>query len=144
MDESSERQRFKQRVGDAIRRARMARGLTQVVLADLCGLRGATISDYERGANLPDAGTLWTMADRLAVTIDDLVGRAVPEGADIPGLIAPFMLDPDGGTESLVPAVQAIQKSLELSIGEIGKLRERVSRLESGAQSGTGPRSKGD
>lgn len=134
---------FKQQIGDAIRRARLSRGLTQQALADLVGVRGATISDIERGENMPDMGTLWTMADILALTIDDLIGRQPPEGATIPGLLAPFMLDQDAGTESLGLAVGMLQKSLEMTIAELAKVRDRTGRLETAQQDGPGPRNKG-
>lgn len=134
---------LKQQIGDAIRRARLSRGMTQQALADLVGVRGATISDIERGANMPDMETLWTIADILALTIDDLIGRRPPEGATIPGLLAPFMLDPDAGTESLGLAVGMLQKSLEMTIAELGRVRDRTARLESGQQGGPGPRGRG-
>jgi transcriptional regulator with XRE-family HTH domain len=140
---ADERGGLKQRVGEAIRRARLSRGLTQSALADLVGARDATISDIERGVNMPDVGTLWSIADRLALTVDDLIGRNPPEGATVPGLIAPFMLDADAGTESLGLAVGMLQKSLEMTIAELGRVRDRTARLENARLGSSSPRNKG-
>lgn len=62
-------------IGEAMRKARESRGLTQKQLADLSGLWRSAISDYERGERFPSVMIAWSIADALGVTIDVLVGR---------------------------------------------------------------------
>lgn len=62
------------RVGDEIRRLRLARALTQRDLADKTGLHVMHISKLERGERRnPGSGTLQALARALGVSIDALL-----------------------------------------------------------------------
>jgi len=52
-------------IGEQIRAARTAAGLTQIELAERAGLWQSSISDYERGEEEPDRRTLHRLADAI-------------------------------------------------------------------------------
>jgi transcriptional regulator with XRE-family HTH domain len=62
-----------QLVGERIREVRLARGLTQGDLADLCGTSIAAISHIERGTKVPTITTLARIADALECKVARLV-----------------------------------------------------------------------
>jgi len=62
-----------QLVGERIREVRLARGLTQGDLAELCGTSIAAISHIERGTKVPTITTLVRLADALECRVTKLV-----------------------------------------------------------------------
>lgn len=65
-------------LGDQLRQARQAAGLTMTALAAHSGVRVATISEIETGVNKnPGIYTVMRMADVLNVSVDDLLERKV-------------------------------------------------------------------
>lgn len=54
-------------LGRAVRRARKARALTQLDLAERAGLDVSTVARIERGKLDPSASTLFALADALQV-----------------------------------------------------------------------------
>ena len=60
-------------VGRNVRKARLAKGLTQEQLADLSGFSQQYLSDLERGRRNPTVVTLWEIAQVLGVTPVDLI-----------------------------------------------------------------------
>ncbi len=64
-------------IGQAIKKARQKKGLTQEKLAALTGYRPSQISLWETGGMFPSIITCFTLADVLECTIDELVGRTV-------------------------------------------------------------------
>lgn len=52
---------------------RKSRGLTQIELADKCGWKKSTISDYERGEREPNITKLQVLAKALDCTVSDLI-----------------------------------------------------------------------
>ena len=52
-------------VGERLREARLARGLTGVALAEILGVSRAAISQYEKGDTTPRLKLVWQMANRL-------------------------------------------------------------------------------
>lgn len=61
-------------VGQNIRRARIEKGMTQLRLAELCGMRAdktgsQTISNIERGLHFPYPRNLTMIADALEVEV---------------------------------------------------------------------------
>jgi transcriptional regulator with XRE-family HTH domain len=61
-----------------LRQYRALNEMTQRELAQRGGLRTATVSDIERAIVTPDLDTAWKLADALAVSLDELVGRSRP------------------------------------------------------------------
>ena len=55
------------RVGQALRRYRLAKGLSQEEFADLCGLDRTYVSGIERGLRNPTVVVLERMADVLGI-----------------------------------------------------------------------------
>ena len=62
-----------------LRELRKQRGLTQQQLADMVGVLNVSISNYERGAQMPDILTLKKIANVLGVSTDVLLGLDSPE-----------------------------------------------------------------
>lgn len=71
-------------LGDRIRKARLAKGLTQKQLAEMLNITDATVNRYERGIRKPDPEMLKAIADILNVSVDYLLGKT-----DIPNLHVP-------------------------------------------------------
>ncbi len=58
-----------------LRKARLARGMTQEALGEKLGMAAQTVSKWERGESLPDAALLPGLADLLGVSLDRLFAR---------------------------------------------------------------------
>jgi transcriptional regulator with XRE-family HTH domain len=63
-------------LGDRIREARKARGLSQERLAVDLGVSWSTVNRYESGKHVPSLNRLRLIADVLEVDVADLMGRA--------------------------------------------------------------------
>lgn len=63
---------MKKTLGQRIREAREAAGLTQTELADKIGSEQTRISEIERGQHVPQIARLFLLADALGVTVDEL------------------------------------------------------------------------
>lgn len=68
-------------VGTQVRKLRLARKLTQKILADRAGLYHTTISELERGVTIPSTPTLDKIAKALGVTLRELL---TPAASDVP------------------------------------------------------------
>lgn len=62
-------------IKDNLIAARTKKGYTQQEVADMLKVKRQTYGAYERGASLPDAETLSTLANIYDVTTDYLLGR---------------------------------------------------------------------
>ncbi|MBT1278919.1 helix-turn-helix transcriptional regulator [Thermoanaerobacter sp. CM-CNRG TB177] len=71
-------------LGERIRKARLAKGLTQKQLAEMLNITDATVNRYEKGIRKPDPEMLKAIADVLNVSIDYLLGKT-----DIPNIHIP-------------------------------------------------------
>ena len=61
-------------IGRRISRLRKERDMTQPALADLMGVSFQAVSNWERGASMPDIGKLPELAQALGVSVDELLG----------------------------------------------------------------------
>ena len=66
-------------IGQAIRKCRKDKGITQTKLAELIGCVPCQISHWEMGRQFPSILSCITLADTLGVSLDELVGRSVKE-----------------------------------------------------------------
>lgn len=64
---------FSRRVGQAIRDARVTRGVSQAELASACGAMQPTVSRWEAGWVIPDLAALLVIRDLLGVSLDDFL-----------------------------------------------------------------------
>ena len=62
-------------VGENIKKARLAAGLTQKELADKCGIADSAVRKYESGRVVPKLPMIKKIADALNVFITDLTGN---------------------------------------------------------------------
>lgn len=96
---SSERGKDGLTFGQRLRQLRQLCGMSQTELAERTGLSKSYISDLERDVRgAPTAPTLEVLADALAVTVDELLGRAELPG-EIRALMARTKLPPEGQKE---------------------------------------------
>lgn len=68
---------IKSRFGEAVRRIRTKRGLSQEQLADLCGLDRSYIGGVERGERNPSVVVINRIAGGLEISMSDLF-REIP------------------------------------------------------------------
>jgi transcriptional regulator with XRE-family HTH domain len=61
-------------IGRRISRLRKERDMTQPALADVMGVSFQAVSNWERGASMPDIGKLPELAQALGVSVDELLG----------------------------------------------------------------------
>ncbi len=66
------------KVGKNIARLRKARNMTQFELADALGISFQAVSNWERGASMPDISKFPDLADLFGVTIDEILGKKNP------------------------------------------------------------------
>jgi transcriptional regulator with XRE-family HTH domain len=62
-------------LGDAVRAAREAKGLTQAALAAAADVHRTTLVRIEQGQMMPTIEVLTRIADVLGVSLDHLIGR---------------------------------------------------------------------
>lgn len=93
-------------VGQKIREYRKARGMTQQQIADLFGIKTASVSEWESGKSTPSTDKLVRLAKALGCQISDLLERTSGATVDL--------ADPDGD------AVSIRQARLKLSAGVSG------------------------
>lgn len=77
-----------------IRRARTARNMTQVDLADAMGVSYQAVSNWERGNSMPDISKLSELCHALEISLEELLGENSRESAAVEQIL-------DSGTEKL-------------------------------------------
>ncbi len=120
-------------VGHALRRARLARGLIflQGDLAAEAGISRPTLSDLERGRNLPDLVTLWALADALCAPIDEIVGR------NVPGKLIVVVY----GSEAALPGIRAFTETWPRDLLTVGSVHPAAG-IPALVRKGSPPRSQ--
>lgn len=78
---SDDERAFYVALGQRIATLRKAQGLTQVQLAEHLGVAQQTLAHYEAGRLRLLAGALPTLAERLSVGVEELIGYAPKRGA---------------------------------------------------------------
>ena len=64
-------------IGEAIRKARLERGLARTQLANMACMSAQNIYQWEQGRFYPSVLNLVLIADVLNISLDELVGRTV-------------------------------------------------------------------
>lgn len=62
------------KIGPALRQARLARGLSLRGVASAAGISASLLSQVENGKSQPSVGTLYALVSHLEVSLDDLLG----------------------------------------------------------------------
>ena len=65
-------------IGRKIAELRKAHNMTQFELADALGISFQAVSNWERGASMPDISKLPELAEIFGVTIDEVLGKKNP------------------------------------------------------------------
>ena len=65
----------KQEIGQVLKVAREAKGMTQKQVAELLGRRQQIVGHWETGYAQPDANTLFELCDIYGISIDDAFGK---------------------------------------------------------------------
>lgn len=65
-------------LGESIRNARVAKGLTQKQLAELIGSKNNSVSNWEHGTHKPDIDTLERLCKVLDISPVELLGAEYP------------------------------------------------------------------
>jgi len=61
--------------GKAIAKARRAKNMTQMELADAMSISYQAVSNWERGVSMPDISKLPELSELLGISIDDILGK---------------------------------------------------------------------
>lgn len=93
-------------IGRRISRLRKEKDMTQPALADVMGVSFQAVSNWERGASMPDIGKLPELAQALGVSVDELLGGG--RGGDLIRSVI------DGSEESFV-------KNERITLSEAGE-----------------------
>lgn len=101
--------------GETLRELRKQKGFTQESLGERLSLAPQTISKWERGESMPDAGLLPTLAKTLGCSLDTLFGMGTDSWEDAEkALIRWVMTVPDEELPRALMALPAfVRKSLE-------------------------------
>ena len=67
-------------LGDQIRRARRAKGISQQAIAKKFGISRAAVAQWENGTTRPDQGKLVELADILGIGLDAMLSDGVAAG----------------------------------------------------------------
>ncbi len=109
-------------MGDRLRAARRAHGLSLRALADRLGISPSLISQVETGRAKPSVNTLYALASELGISLDDLLftdARPGPSAARRPRL-APVEARPREATLPAEPVQRAgARKSIRLASGVV-------------------------
>jgi transcriptional regulator with XRE-family HTH domain len=92
-------------VGDRLRRARLARGLSLRRLAEVIGVSPSLVSQVETGRAKPSVNTLYALATALGVSLDSLLFR----DAQAPVPVAPA--DPSSGPVEVALPHDPVQRA---------------------------------
>ena len=72
----------KQEIGQILRAAREAKGMTQKQAAEMLGRRQQIVGHWETGYAQPDANTLFELCDIYGISIDEAFGKTKPVQSD--------------------------------------------------------------
>lgn len=72
-------EKLKIQIGAKIAACRKQAGMTQAELAEIINYTDKAVSKWERGESVPDVVTLAQLAGVFGVSLDQLVGKVVPE-----------------------------------------------------------------
>ena len=102
-------------LGENIREARKAAGLSQEALGEALGVVSQTVSKWERDESSPDAALLPSLAEALGVSLDALFDRTPPERAVADALFR--LLRPKSPEERSEVLFRLLRLCVELNLG---------------------------
>ena len=103
------------KLGENLRAARLAAGLSQEALGEMLGVVSQTVSKWERGESAPDAALLVPLAEALGLSLDSLFDRTPTDGEMAAGFRA--WLRQKTEEERTEAMLRLHQWQLELNLG---------------------------
>ena len=104
--------------GKAIAKARKAKNMTQMELADAMNISYQAVSNWERGVSMPDISKLPELSELLGISVDDILGK---NSTVIMNVLINGTFN-DATAEELVEAVPLLKPSqIEKVVDEMGK-----------------------
>ncbi len=114
----------REKVGEQIRKLRIAQGLTQEKLAEKIGVARGSVARYESGTYYPSQEVIVKLSVALGVTTDSLLGKAesginIPSDDDIK--FALFGVDPANITDAQFEEVKRFAQFIREQQKQAGK-----------------------
>ena len=104
--------------GEALRKHRHARGLTQLELAELAGLSERAVSDLERGLKHPQRATVRLLIDALELRPDEAEGLELAARSRMPS----STLTADGHATPNLPSILTTFVGREAAVARLQEL----------------------
>lgn len=114
------------KIGEAARRARKALGITQEDAADRIGISLEFYSRIERGGTLPSVPTLLRMANALAASADELLGRT--ETSTFYGVAEPHPAYGEDDSPELRRLVRKLRRARPRTLRIVGLVASELER----------------
>ena len=74
MDYRFDKENIRKTIGENIKKARVAKGLTQKDLAEILDVNSSNLPNWEKGLYSPGIETLFQISDVLGVTVNEIYG----------------------------------------------------------------------
>lgn len=105
-------------IGEAVRAARMSRGVTQEELATVLGVDRVTVARYEGGLRTLTAPTLFTIFEYLEVPLNGLNGGDLTHKAGYTHAVSPALQQVVTLLEQRPDLVPSVQELLDTMLDE--------------------------
>lgn len=106
-------------VGERIREARQAEGMSLREFGSRVGVSASFLSQVELGRAMPSMGTLWTIVSALGLSFDALLGTDTGGPADTATAAAGRIPAPERLTGAGIPGLQRAASAPDIRIGGV-------------------------
>jgi len=118
-------------MGDRLRAARVARGLSLRALAERLGVSPSLISQVETGRAKPSVSTLYAIVNALGISLDELLFTDAWSASS--ALVRPLPGSPDNGERTARKGAAALPVPIDLPADPVQRATDRAAiRLASG------------
>ena len=120
----------KQEIGQILRAAREAKGLTQKQVATEIGRKQQVVGHWETGYAQPDANTLFELCDLYGISVDEAFGKKKEEKKELAKEAKAFAEAFDRLDAPGKAAVMAVLETQQQRIKEYGHLTRRYTVIQ--------------